>query len=201
MKRTLLVVFLLLGSITGCSEVDERPTIIETKCFIAEKNKNHSETFKWCSKAAKQGNARAQNVLGMIYFEGQGVTQDYKQAVKWYTLAAEQGDANSQFTLGLIYKHGTGVTQDYKQVFKWYTLAAEQGDASAQNNLGVMYYNGKGVTQDNIYAHMWFNIASSNGSGNASENRDILAQKMTKEQIVEAQKLARECVAKNYKGC
>lgn len=201
MKRFLLAVFLLLGSVTGYSEIDGRKTIIETKCFTAEKNKNYSETFKWCSKAANQGNARAKNALGMIYFEGQGITQDYKQAVKWYTLAAEQGDANSQFTLGLIYKHGTGVTQDYKQTVKWHTLAAEQGDASSQYSLSKMYYSGLGTLKDIIYAHMWSNIASSNGIDIASAYRDSLEDNMTSEQIAEAQKLARECVSKDYKGC
>ena len=64
-----------------------------------------------------------------------------------------------------------------------------------------MYNNGQGVTQDNIYAYMWFNIASSNGCIKAPKNRDIIAEKMTKGQIAEAQKLARECVEKEYKDC
>ena len=32
-------------------------------------------------------------------------------------------------------------------------------------------------------------------------DRDIIAKQMTPSQIAEAQKLARECVAKDYKGC
>ena len=36
---------------------------------------------------------------------------------------------------------------------------------------------------------------------NAEKNRDIIAKQMTPSQIAEAQKLARECVAKDYKGC
>ncbi len=95
-------------------------------------------------------------------------------------------------------------TQDDKTAVKWYTLAAEQGYASAQYNLGLMYVEGEGVIQDNVYAHMWWNIAASSGeseSEKASANRDIVAEEMTPDQIAEAQKLARECVAKNYKGC
>jgi TPR repeat protein len=64
-----------------------------------------------------------------------------------------------------------------------------------------MYDNGDGVQQDYVYAHMWFNIAASSGNKGASENRDIVAERMTPSQIQEAQTLARECVAKNYKGC
>jgi TPR repeat protein len=84
---------------------------------------------------------------------------------------------------------------------KWYRLAAEQRHADAQYNLGVMYYNGVGVLEDYVYAHVWWNIAASSGRKDASENRDTIAKRMTPSQIERAQDLARECVAKNYKGC
>ena len=100
-----------------------------------------------------------------------------------------------------MYANGLGVPQDDKTALKWYTLAAEQGDADAQFNLGLMYYNGQGVPQDYVRAHMWFNLSASTGDEDAIENRDIAANKMTPEQIAEAHKLARECVAKYYKGC
>ena len=66
---------------------------------------------------------------------------------------------------------------------------------------------GTGVLQDYVRAHMWFNIAAANGhknavkSKNASKNRDIIAKRMNSNQIETAQKLARECVRKKYKGC
>ena len=40
---------------------------------------------------AEQGDAPAQSNLGLMYYHGKGVPQDYKTAVKWFTLAAEQG--------------------------------------------------------------------------------------------------------------
>ena len=36
---------------------------------------------------------------------------------------------------------------------------------------------------------------------NASKNRDIVAKRLNSNQIEKAQKLARECVRKKYKGC
>lgn len=136
-----------------------------------------------------------------MYDDGHGVTQDYAEAVKWYRKAAEQGYALAQYNLGAMYGNGNGVTQDYAEAVKWLRKAAEQGYASAQFYLGVGYYKGEGVIQDNVYAHMWWNIAASLGDADASKNRDIVAKKMTAEQLAEAQRLARECVAKNYKGC
>ncbi len=40
---------------------------------------------------AEQGDAHAQNNLGVMYFLGKGVPQDYVQAHLWYSLAAAQG--------------------------------------------------------------------------------------------------------------
>ena len=100
-----------------------------------------------------------------------------------------------------MFDHGYGVPQNYKTAVKWYILAAEQGLADAQSHLGWMYANGQGVLQDYVRAHMWWNIAASSGHKKASENRDIIAERMTPSQIETAQRLAQECVRKNYKGC
>ena len=65
----------------------------------------------------------------------------------------------------------------------------------------MIYATGDGVIEDDVYDHMWLNIAASSGNKNAVKNRDIVAKGMTPAQIAEAQKLARECVRKKYKGC
>ena len=64
-----------------------------------------------------------------------------------------------------------------------------------------MYALGNGVIQDNVYAHMWGNLAASNGFEKGGKLRDMVAEKMTPADISTAQKLARECVRKKYKGC
>mgnify|MGYP003328136118 CR=1 FL=1 len=109
--------------------------------------------------------------------------------------------AEAEVVMWLMYLNGRGVLQDYKEAVRWYRLAAEQGDHRGQFNLGHMYANGYGVLQDDVYAHMWLNIAAANGNEQAKEFREIIVQEMTSAQIAEVQKLARECVAKEYKGC
>ena len=129
---------------------------------------------------------------------------DYATAYKEFKILAEQGDATAQFSLGTMYHNGESVAQDYKEAMKWFRLAVEQGTEEAvrsQNNLGWMYDQGLGVIQDNVIAHMWYNIAVSSGDETAKNNKDLLAKKMTSEQIAEAQKLTRECVKRNYKDC
>lgn len=149
---------------------------------------------------AGQGDAKAQFSLGFMYHNGEGVLQDYAEAAKWYRKAAEQGDTIAQYKIGLMYKHGLGVPQqDYAEAVKWFRKSAEQGDAKAQCALGFMYHFGEGVPQDFVQAYMWYNLAATifsaidnEGRAIAVKGRDILAAKMTPEQIAEAQKLARE---------
>jgi len=64
-----------------------------------------------------------------------------------------------------------------------------------------MYGNGEGVIYDYIRAHMWLSIAASNGSDSALKDLGIVVKWMTPGEKEAAQRLARECVAKNYKGC
>ena len=60
---------------------------------------DYATALRELTPLAKQGDARAQFSLGVMYEDGKGVPQDYKTAVKWYRLAAEQGDADAQFLL------------------------------------------------------------------------------------------------------
>ena len=80
-------------------------------------------------------------------------------------------------------------------------MAAEQGDALAQGSLAFMYASGDGVIQDFVLAHMWLSISESNGRESEELYIDKVETMMTGDQIVIAKKLARECVAKNYKDC
>lgn len=110
---------------------------------------------------AQRGDMEAQNMLGFLYINGQGVRQDYAEALKWYQKAALQGHADAQTNLGLMYRHGQGVLQDYTEALKWYQKAAAQGNASAYYNLGEMYSEGWGVLRDPVAAAGWYQRAAS----------------------------------------
>jgi len=87
---------------------------------------DYVETGKWLRKAAEQGLACAQDVLGHLYHDGKwGVPQDLVEAVKWYRRAAEQGFADAQYSLGCCYRGGVGVPIDLLQAYKWLQLAAD----------------------------------------------------------------------------
>lgn len=117
---------------------------------------------------------------------------------------AESGDAKALFKLGLMYDRGEGVPQNYAEAFKWYRKAAELGHASAQFNLGFSYTYGLGVPKDHGEAIKWLEIAASLGKGGMGEmalkmRKDIFVY-LTREQITEAGRLAREWLKKYHAG-
>ena len=154
-----------------------------------------------CAAAAEQGNARAQNTLGVMYQEGWGVAQSNTEAVRWYRAAAEQGDEAAQTNLGVMYQQGLSVSQNYTKAVYWYRSAAEQGYELAQFALGALHAQGLGVERDFIQAYIWSNIAAANGYELAAELRNISAMQLTEQQIAEAQARAQRCLDSNYTHC
>ena len=90
--------------------------------------KDVAQAVVWYRKAAEQGEADAENDLGLMYLKGRGVPQDLAQANAWFRKAAEQGEAEAQRNLGAMYAQGQGVPRDSVEAYKWYTLAASHLD-------------------------------------------------------------------------
>ena len=157
---------------------------------------DYAEAMKWFRKAADQGEVRSQFNLAIMYENGQSVPQNYVEAMKWYRKAADQGGASAQINLGVMYFNGHGVPQDYAEAMKWYRKAADQGDTTAEFIVGLNYTRGKGIPRDYVQAYMWLQLVAIGASGDtqreAAEQRDAFAILMTREQIAEAQRLARE---------
>ena len=91
--------------------------------------------MKWYRKAAEQGGLRSQYSLGVMYYNGVGVKQDYVEAAKWYRKAADKEYAMAQFNLGLMYRDGEGVKQNRTVAKEWFGKACDNGDKK-----GCLYY-------------------------------------------------------------
>ena len=152
----------------------------------------YATAFREFKTLAEQGDVSAQFLIGAMYAEGEGVARDYGEALSWFLKAAEQGSAQGQFGLAALYDQGTGVQVDIAEALKWYRKSAMQGYDRAMLNLGALYKTGSGVPQDYVLAHMWYNLAAARGNEKAEKNREILENRMTPEQIAEAQRFARE---------
>jgi TPR repeat protein len=161
--------------------------------------KDDKQAVYWFTKAAEQGVAQAQRLLGVMFRNGEGTPKDDKQAVYWFTKAAEQGDAGAQSLLVVMFRNGEGTPKDDKQAVYWFTKAAEQGVAQVQGLLAVMFRNGEGTPKDNVMAYVWWNISAAQGNEMAKKSREIIEEEMTPKQIAEAQKLSKEYYAKYVK--
>ena len=140
----------------GCAPVEQRITVEEGQILPLD--------------FTLQDDAETLYNIGLRYYNGDRVAQDYAKAVDCFRQAAEQGNAPAQNNLGYCYKYGQGVTQDYAQAISWYRKAAEQGNAPAQNNLGVCYEYGQGVTKDYAQAANWYRKAAEQGDATAQNN-------------------------------
>ncbi len=115
---------------------------------------------------------------------------DYEAAFEAWVSLAKSGDAQSQTAVGSLYYLGLGVRHDHGEARRLYLLAAEQGFASALFNLGIFYSN-PDDEQNLVEAYKWFTLAAKKGMQEGGWRQVRLAEKMTAEEIAEAEELAK----------
>ena len=79
-------------------------------------------------KKATEGDFKSQYDLGVMYRNGDSVSQNLAKAVVWWQKSALQGNVDAQVSLGGAYAIGDGVPKDYAQAVKWIQKAAVQGN-------------------------------------------------------------------------
>ena len=84
------------------------------------------------------------------------------------------------------------MTKDDAEAVKWFRKGAEQNYARAQAALGVRYAKGEGVAKNKVEAYKWWLLAAGQGNDDAKHNMTIVENKMSREQIAEGQRLARD---------
>lgn len=113
--------------------------------------------------------AEAHYAIAMLYWQGQGVAQDYQQAYDWLVKAAGLDHAGAQAKLGYLYTAGSVVPQDFNKAFDYYSKAARQGDIDGQYNLGIFYLFGWGTERDTTMAKQYLAAASAQGDEAAEQ--------------------------------
>lgn len=122
-----------------------------------------AQSFDEVQKKAQGGDAEAQYNLGVMYYNGSGVTKDHKQAAKWYKEAADQGLAKAQVNLGELCRYGLGAPRSYVTAVEWYEKAANQGHLPGMYHLGWMYYYGMGASNKEAQGIALFEKAAAQG--------------------------------------
>lgn len=109
---------------------------------------NFDEGKKYYEKGEELNDAESINMLGCLYFYGNGVEKDYDKALEYDEKAGSLG-----YTLGMrnaanIYRYDEYGKQDIEKAIEWYEKAAELNDVIALNELGYIYQYGEGVEKD-----------------------------------------------------
>ena len=88
MIRAAAMAFLLASGVSWAEDYDAG-----LEAFNAGDYETAYETWR---PMAEQGDAVAQNRLGIMYARGQGVAQDDAEAVRWYQAASAQAQRNNR---------------------------------------------------------------------------------------------------------
>jgi uncharacterized protein len=115
-----------------------------------------AKAAQWFRRAAEHGSAPAQNYLGILLGNGNGVRKNVKEALLWLRKAFRAGDSCAAQNIAVTYRENG----DLKTAFKWFRKAAEAGDGDALIQLGIHYYWGKGVRRNPRAAVRCFRAAT-----------------------------------------
>lgn len=146
--------------------VNYKPAIIELaiKYFkgIEGFDTDYSIAYKYASTEALSGNHRAMCMLGLIYRDGKGVTEDVEKSIIYFQKAIENGNRHALWHLGKLYLTGTKVEKDVDKGLDYIFKAAEAGLTKAQIMLADLYKKGKFVQQNNEKYIEWLEKAAEN---------------------------------------
>jgi len=124
---------------------------------------NYAKAIPMLEALANEGYETARYDLGVSYYNGTGVPQDFNKAVKLWQEGADKGIEAAQTNLAACYLNGQGVKQDYDKAVELFRKAADKGLALAQYNMGYCYQQGYGVPKDDAKAREWLQKAADQG--------------------------------------
>ena len=110
--------------------------------------RKYDEALSFFNDACDRNNAQGCAGLGVLYFNGLGVTKDTARAATLARKACDAGYSGGCRNLGTYYLWGAGVDKDPAQAAALFRTACNAGDAHGCGWLGLLFINGTGVAQD-----------------------------------------------------
>ena len=135
-----------------------------------------NRVWRYYNDLAEAGNADAMLTVGVIYYEGVNIPQDYTAARAWYEKAAAAGSLWAINNLGYCYYYGREIPVDYEKAWYYFGTAAARGNHCGMYKLGDMYYYGKYVAQDYAKALAWYRRAIARIDASVPEYPNIAAR-------------------------
>ena len=162
---------------------------------------NYLLAMNWYRQAADGGLSEAQHNMGMLYHHGYGVAENLGEAFRWFKMAADQDLAESEYMLGLAYENGEGTELNYAEAKRLFLSAARKNYVPAQMMYAFMLQAGEGGDSEPFSAYIWGKIAENNGSESAIDITTMSTVQLDDEEIVEAEKIITDCLARSLDEC
>jgi TPR repeat protein len=118
--------------------------------------RSRRKAAQWFRQAAEHGLSAAQNTLGVVLSNGDGVRKNVDEALSWLRKAFHAGDVVAGQNIAITYRE----IGDLRTAVKWFRKSADAGDGDALVQLGIHYYWGKGVRKNPKAAVRCFRMAS-----------------------------------------
>lgn len=93
----------------------------------------------WLNEPHLLETAKANFLLGYIYFTGTDIEQNFSKALLFWQKAAIMGDAKSQFCLSCMYRDGIGVENDIEKAKELWDKCKDLLALSTINNLNKIF--------------------------------------------------------------
>lgn len=124
---TLLPALLLAVLIVSCGDTD----VQFSRGLQAYERGQYAEAMEFWEPLAAGGHGRAQYNMGILYFKGEGVVQDYDEAMRRFRDAADRGAQGAALSLAVMYAQGFGTDADPAIAYKWARVADNEGSPEA----------------------------------------------------------------------
>lgn len=136
--------------------------------------------------------AIAANSLGVLYYSGIGVEQDYNEALRLFTESAGVGYSEAAFRIGYMRSQGEGVVKSDSTAAVWLRQASEGGHTRAMGMLMAVLMSIGG--DDNLVeAYAWGSLAADyDPVQQATAGRFVVRDRLTPEQLAAAERLREE---------
>jgi TPR repeat protein len=111
--------------------------------------------------AATKNDPSALYMLGICYYNGQGVAIDRKRAITHWQHAIENGDSiYSPYELACCYFIGEDIPENEEEAFRLWMMSANKGHKHSMIEVGNSYFHGTGIARDLSRANSYWMKAS-----------------------------------------
>ena len=99
---------------------------------------------EWLRRAADHGCASAQNNLGVLLGDGDGIKRNPKIALVWLRKAFQAGESYAATSIAITHRQNGNL----RRAVHWFQKSVSLGDDDALIQLGIHYYWGTGIRKN-----------------------------------------------------